>query len=187
LFWRVITTDQFGATSTSPPFSLNTDNTNGVPGVIQGLVFSNSTFARLAGANVSSPASGNTIAVAEYNGEFILISSAGENITLEVSSTGGEFATKTISGISVTAGQTTSVNIGIDTDPANTGDGGTTGTGDGTTTTQAASTGGGGMFRVPDLLIGLGLMLIFLAMRRRKTTRDGRLDQATEKQIFYSL
>ncbi|MBC8209617.1 MAG: hypothetical protein H8E21_01020 [Gammaproteobacteria bacterium] len=178
LFWRVITTDQFGATSTSSVFSLNTDNTNGVPGVIQGLVFSNSTFARLTGANVSSTSSGNSIAVVEYNGEFILISNAGENITLTVSSTGGEFATKTISGVSVAAGQTTSVNIGIDTDPANTGGGGTTG--GGTTTTQPAATGGGGKFSVSGLFIGLCLMLISVAMRGRKTNRDGRLIQATE-------
>ena len=170
LFWRVITTDQFGATSTSPIFSLNTDNTNGVPGVIQGLVFSNVNFARLTGANVTSSLPNASIAVTEFNGEFILLSNTADNITLTVSSSNGEFATETIQGISVTAGKTTNMNIGIDTSTGNTG-GGNTGGGSNTgggTTTQSTSSGSSGMFGVSALLIGLFLLMSNLITRNSR-------------------
>ena len=160
LFWRVITTDEFGATSISPVFSLNTDNTNGVPGVIQGLVFSNINFGRLTGANVTTSLQNARTAVTEFNGEFILLSDAGDNITLTVSSPGGEFATRSIPGVSVTAGNTTNVNIGID----NNSGGGITG---GSTASSGAS-GGSGHFGVLSLIVGLCLLLINLANRNRK-------------------
>ena len=161
LFWRVITTDEFGATSISPVFSLNTDNTNGVPGVIQGLVFSNINFGRLTGANVTTSLQNARTAVTEFNGEFILLSDAGDNITLTVSSPGGEFATRSIPGVSVTAGHTTNVNIGIDS--GTTGGSGNTGG-----TTSPVATGGSGLFGVLSLLGGLCLLLISLANRNRK-------------------
>ncbi len=115
LYWRVIAIDQFGETSVSAVNSLTTNNTNGVPGIIQGLVYANENFARLLGANVATTLQGSpSIAVTEYNGQYILLSDAGNSVSITISSDAGEFDDQVISGVSVTAGKTTEVNIGID-------------------------------------------------------------------------
>jgi hypothetical protein len=157
LFWRVIATDQSGETSTSSIFSLNTDNTNGIPGVIQGLVYSSIDFGRLTGVNVTTSLPGAKIAVTELNGEFILLSSAGDNITLEVSSTTGEFASQSIAGVAVKPGLTTEVNIGVDVVTGNSGGGATT-----PAVNAPASGGGGGA--IDSLTLNILLCLLFISI-----------------------
>ena len=160
LFWRVISIDGLGETSTSPVFSLNTNNTNGVPGIIQGFVYSNSDFARLGGVNISA-STATTAVVTEFNGAFYLLTDPGDNITLSVASDSGAFDPVNVPGLAVRPGLVTQVNVGVDaaggTPPA---------TGNSPTGGAAASTGGGG---AGGLLLSvlLALLAIGLGLRGR--------------------
>ena len=142
LFWRVTAIDQFGAVSVSAVNSFDTDNTNGIPGVIQGLIFSNKDFGRLQGANVTTDLAGTNVAITEFNGNFILLSDEGSNITLQVTSTTSEFVDVSVPGVTVVAGKSTEVNVGVAADTGNTTV--VTPTPDPDPTTPVAPSGGGG-------------------------------------------
>jgi hypothetical protein len=154
LYWRVFSIDSSGGRiETVQVFSLNTNNTNGVPGIIQGLVYSNADFARLSGANIST-AGGTRTAITEFNGQFYLLADANESVTLNVSSTNNDFAAVNVPGLAVRPGLVTEVNVGVDLvnqpappDPT------TPSTGD-TGADSGSGSGGGGGFD-PTLLLAL--------------------------------
>ncbi|MFT5506095.1 MAG: hypothetical protein ACI8XC_003820, partial [Gammaproteobacteria bacterium] len=159
LYWRVTAIDQYGARSVSEISNFNTDNTNGIPGVIQGLIFSNRDFGRLNGVNVSSSIDESKIAITEFNGQYILLTEAGTNSTLVISSTDGSFPVKLVQGINVTSGGSTEVNVGIPVDTDNANSSSSSGGSNGGSGSSSGGKGGGSI-SIPILLMMLFLILI---------------------------
>ncbi len=112
LFWRVTAVDRYGArTPSSETREFTTNNTNGVPGIIHGLVYSNIDFGRLSGVNITTNQAGSRVAVTEFNGQYVLLVDSGDGLTLTVQGDG--FSTTQVADVSVSAGRSTEVNIGV--------------------------------------------------------------------------
>jgi hypothetical protein len=119
-YWRVEAVDRFGGRISSTTRSFNTDNTNGLPGIIQGLVYSGADFARLSGANIANSL-GDVVQV-EFDGKYILIASPG---SMSVIGTADGYETLTFDNVNVQAGQVTEVNFRMTALPGSTNSGGT--------------------------------------------------------------
>ena len=172
LYWKVIAIDEFGAAQESGVFTFDTDNTNGIPGVIHGLVYSSQNFSRISSANIlltenNVQLTDNTV-VTEYDGRYVVFVNAGASITLDVSH--NSFDSTSLTQINVKAGKSLELNIALagdgpvsDTAPENTDPATDTGT---DTTPAPAPAGGGGQLN-PLLLLCFGIWLL-LRQRRQE-------------------
>jgi len=74
--WQVETVDERGGYSISAAFTFNTDNTNGIPGILSGIIYSDLDFSRLASASVSAlltTTSNTVISLTDGLGEYIVL------------------------------------------------------------------------------------------------------------------
>ncbi|MBT4329135.1 MAG: hypothetical protein HOD58_04315, partial [Gammaproteobacteria bacterium] len=68
-YWKVTATDLYGATRESATFHFTTNFTSSIPGIVQGIVFSNSDSSRLGGATLTL--SNNQTITTEVDGSFL--------------------------------------------------------------------------------------------------------------------
>ncbi len=108
-YWSIESVDERGGLTVSSPYMFNTDNTNGIPGILQGIIYSDLDFSRLASATINSLVnSDNIAAISDGLGEYIALLSAGlANVT--ASKTG--FANVNNPSVSIQTGQTTILNM----------------------------------------------------------------------------
>ena len=106
-YWRVEAVDGFTRTS-SLPWTFKTDNTNGLPGILTGIVFSDRDFSLITAATIEVTVNSISIPPDQVGGYFVLSSLSG-TATFEVSAPG--YQPLTVSDVAVVAGETTPVNI----------------------------------------------------------------------------
>lgn len=100
-YWQVVAVDSFGTRTISVIRQFSTNNQNAAIGVIKGLVFSNATFARLAGATVTASIGGShSSMVTEADGAYYLVTAPG---TVTVSTALSGYQNKTVSSVEVPA------------------------------------------------------------------------------------
>lgn len=108
-YWKVEAIDQFGAKQgSSEAWKFSTDNTNGQPGFLMGIVYSSLDFSRLTAAAVSL--NGTAPLVVNADGSFILESMAG-TIVLEVTAEGYRMAQQV--SPAVVSGQVSEVTVAM--------------------------------------------------------------------------
>ncbi len=106
-YWKVQAVDAFGAvTDSTQSWRFDTDNANGVPGIIRGLVYSDLNLVRIAGAMVSI--SGQNFFFTEADGSFLLVTT---DAVINLVSEAAGYPTTVINTLSVQSGQTLEVNI----------------------------------------------------------------------------
>ena len=111
-YWKIEAVDQYGAVrQSSEVWGFTTDNTNGVPGIVQGIVFSNSDFSRIGGATLSL---GGTTISTEIDGSFLASLLPG-TYTPTVGD-GTSTINMSIGSIQIAANETVSFNISIEVD-----------------------------------------------------------------------
>ena len=121
-YWKVIAVDEYGQhTFSTDSFIFHTNDTNAQIGTIVALVQSNVTSAQLLGANVSNQfgESGSGIAVVEYNGNYVILTShVGEAQTISAVLAG--YTVPPVNGVTVADRQTVEILISmvpaVDTD-----------------------------------------------------------------------
>jgi len=84
-YWRIKAIDSYGALSTSQSFSFNTDNTNGLPGLITGYIRNNTSSAVITNATVQLGSANARPVLA--NGAYLQMASPGAS-TLKVQAAG---------------------------------------------------------------------------------------------------
>ncbi|MBT8439343.1 MAG: hypothetical protein KJO91_06410, partial [Gammaproteobacteria bacterium] len=119
-YWKVIAVDNYGATSASSTWIFRPDDTNGVPGILRGIVFSDRDFSRLAARlTLDSVNESGIIVWADDDGEYVVVTNAGlVDLTAELP--GSDFKITALSGIEVAGGGTTELNIVLPPDIADT-------------------------------------------------------------------
>jgi len=106
-YWKIEAVDIYGSVTTSTQkWSFTTNNTNGYPGVVTGIVYSDTESSKISAANTKIDIGGVTVDV--KNGTFMVAMNSG-TVTLTGSATG--YNASSVSGVSVKAGETTVVNI----------------------------------------------------------------------------
>jgi hypothetical protein len=119
-YWKVIAVDSFGATSESTTWIFRPDDTNGVPGILKGIIFSDRDFSRLAARlTLDSLNESGIIVWADDDGEYVVVTNAGP-VDLSAELPGSDFKITTLSDIEVAGGATTELNIILAPDIADT-------------------------------------------------------------------
>lgn len=106
-YWRVEAIDAFGEVTLSETRLFETDNTNGLDGLLQGIVFSDRDFSRIAGAIISV---GTQTVRTERDGSFVLPVAPGR-ITLSVTHDDDGHDTET--QVDTRAGETVSLHVAL--------------------------------------------------------------------------
>jgi len=112
-YWRVRSIDSYGAETVSGYFIFNTDNTNGIPGILKGIIYSDIDFSRIADVNMSAVnQSGGSpvIALTDANGEFVVLINDG---LVNLTGTLPGYTDIVVDAIKVTSGEVTDVNLAI--------------------------------------------------------------------------
>lgn len=105
-YWKVQAVDAYGAvTNSRETWQFTTDNTNGIPAIVYGIVMSDKDFSRMPGAVLQI---NDTQVQIMADGSFILPTTAG-SATVSGSQTG--YQTNTWSSMDLEAGKATRVNI----------------------------------------------------------------------------
>jgi uncharacterized delta-60 repeat protein len=108
-YWMVEAVDSYGAITTSyEKWSFQTDNTNGYPGIITGIVYSDRDFSRIATAMITATIGDSPITIKD--GMFILPANA-EKINITGKSSG--YQDTTLSDVPVRLGEATVVNLSL--------------------------------------------------------------------------
>jgi hypothetical protein len=110
-YWKVIAVDSYGATSESTTWIFRPDDTNGIPGILKGIVFSDRDFSRLAAKLTPDSVNDSGIIVwADGDGEYVVITDDGP-VDLTAELPGSDFKITALSGIEVAGGGVTELNI----------------------------------------------------------------------------
>ncbi|MBF0340609.1 MAG: carboxypeptidase regulatory-like domain-containing protein, partial [Magnetococcales bacterium] len=113
-YWKIQAVDAYGAVKeSSESWSFTTNNTNGIPGIIYGIVMSDIDFSRVAGALVKV---NDISALTNADGTFILLANAG-SAALTGSHT--NYQNATLPSMEVKSGQSTQVIITLQEKPNN--------------------------------------------------------------------
>jgi hypothetical protein len=110
-YWKVEAVDGYGVktTSTEITWSFRTDNTNGFPGIITGIVFSDRDFSRIATATITAAIGGTTTSQAlSKDGAFAMLVNPG---TVALASTASTYGSASIANVTVKAGETITLNM----------------------------------------------------------------------------
>lgn len=105
-YWKIQAVDAFGkVTESDEIWSFKTDNTNGIPGIIRGIVRSDVDFSLIAGASIKL---NNTQVQTNIDGSFILLSDAG-TVTLSGSRAG--FKDNSVTSLNVVSGKSNQIDV----------------------------------------------------------------------------
>ncbi len=124
-YWKVIAVDEYGQhTESTDTFIFHTDDTNAQIGTIVAMVQSNVTAAQLTGANVANQfgESASEIAVVEYNGNYVILTShvgESQNITATISG----YTSSSATGVTVADRETVEVLLSLAPDASQDTDG----------------------------------------------------------------
>ncbi|NNJ91231.1 MAG: hypothetical protein HKP55_06125, partial [Gammaproteobacteria bacterium] len=117
-YWRVITIDEYGNETPGPTQSFDTDNTNGIPGILQGIIHSDLDLSLLSSCDVSSSVQEGVFASSDATGEYILLLNEGlTNITAALTN----FVNSTTNDVNLQAGKSTVLNFALQPDADNDG------------------------------------------------------------------
>jgi hypothetical protein len=114
-YWKVKAVDAYGSvTAGNQTQSFHTDDTQGVPGIIKGYVYSTEGYLVLPGAVVTESISGNQAAV-KQDGSFVMAVPLGivEQGIVDLTCTLGGYEDETLTDLTVLSGEVTSVSIGL--------------------------------------------------------------------------
>ncbi len=109
-YWKVIAVDQYGATAESPAWKFYTNNTNGFPGIITGIFFSDLDYSRITTASLTATIDGINTNIPVSNGTFVLAANPG---TVALASDAEGYQRYVVTGVNVQAGEVTTLNIGM--------------------------------------------------------------------------
>lgn len=111
-YWKVEAVDGYGAiTSSSEVWSFHTNNTNGIPGIITGIMYSDQTFARIAAATVSVTLPNKVLTTTTAADGTYVIAVDGGTVSLQGSTSNSQ--SNPIDNINVSAGEATVMNIAV--------------------------------------------------------------------------
>jgi hypothetical protein len=114
-YWKVIAVDQYGATVESPTWRFDTNNTNGIPGIITGIIYSDQGYALINTATLTAKIGGANFSIPVTNGSFVLSANPG-SLILESEAEG--YQSTIVSDVNVRAGEITTLNISMATSSA---------------------------------------------------------------------
>ncbi len=117
-YWRVIAIDEFGNTAVGPEYSFDADNTNGIPGILQGIIQSDLDFSRLAACSVLSNLQNNLPAISDESGEYILL--VDEGLT-DITAVLSKFIQGSANDVEIQSGVNTYLNFSLPPDSDNDG------------------------------------------------------------------
>jgi hypothetical protein len=111
-YWKVLAVDSYGAvTESTEMWSFHTNNTNGFPGIITGIVYSDQSLARIVAATVTVTLSNKILTTTTMADGAYVIAVDGGTVSLQGSTSNS--IGDTIANISVGAGEATVMNISI--------------------------------------------------------------------------
>jgi len=117
-FWRVVAIDEYGNKTAGPTQSFNTDNTNGIPGILQGIISSDLDLSLLSSCDVTSSIQEGIFATSDATGEYVLLLNEGlTNITAALTN----FVNSTTNDVNLQAGKSTILNFALSPDSDNDG------------------------------------------------------------------
>ena len=116
-YWKIEAVDGYGAITVSTDSNGNpqvwhfhTDNTNGYPGILTGIIYTDQTFAQITSAAIQATVSSALLAdTASTAGQFAMAVPYQGEVTLTVSAP--DYYPATVSGVSVQPGETTKVYV----------------------------------------------------------------------------
>lgn len=111
-YWKVEAVDKYGARTTSTEvWTFQTDNTNGFPGIITGIVYSDRDYSRIVGASISAVVDGQTVTVkTAQDGTFVLAAGQG---TVSLNGQDPRYSASSVSSLSVKAGEVVVYNLAM--------------------------------------------------------------------------
>ena len=111
-YWMIEAADGFGEKTISyEKYSFKTDNTNGYPGIITGIVYSDRDFSLITSAVITAMINGNPVPPIEVkDGLFILSANAAE---ISITGTSSGYQATALAAIPVKVGEATVVNLSL--------------------------------------------------------------------------